>query len=725
MKYTELIPNVKWNCPSYNNRNVLVICHPQQIPFYLSKLKDFIWERFTNITIWQTNLEIADKSQLLKEVDQVDAVICFVTELLVLTSNVIGDELIPIIIEKKYPFLPILDGRNLEQIFEQKYGHIHFVKYNENQTLKFDAIEKFIKGLPLHEKRKNQWFELSNRNMESFSQTYFISYRKVDGKYIDYLQHRIHKESSLVDTKLWYDAYLVPGEKYDNNLLRIIEKCSAVILVITPHLLEPNNYVLRVEVPFAKECGKPIIGIMMEETDLKVIRDLYGVEKIYRIKKWDSFTDILFDAGIPVPEIDSYPRHLYRLATAYIDGNDVECNMQIACGLLYQAIQYKYHDAYTKLIEIKTGEYEKSVMNRYFQADHLKGIEDNSELNDDNGEMSERLYKKKDDNKPIIYKESYKDIVEAKRLFDEYIRILEERYKVNPTESCFIPLLDCLRKYGEFYLNENMFKQALEPLLLFYKYVEPLEKQEPSKLYTYLSVASLLLAKTYDALEDYDIAEEYYKKSVATDRMLNDGSSTYNSITYTNLLTSLCEFGDFCQKRGKLLKAKILYQEVLETIQNNGAFYGREWDDATVYRGYEDETTVKRTEESNRFAKIGLWEIETEFLKIGKFRPVIKKYPRKLITDPKILKSFEDDEVELLSHEIMINSLNKIRWLIDFTSKSELEFDICQNRFCMDAKCLTALMALDISDVCQLVVHTADIDQATKILSEIVKMLNE
>lgn len=333
--------------------------------------------------------------------------------------------------------------------------------------------------------------------------------------------------------------------------------------------------------------------------------------------------------------------------------------------------------------------------------------------------------KKKDDNKPIIYKESYKDIVEAKRLFDEYIKILKERYEINSTESCFIPLLDCLRKYGEFYLNENMFKQALEPLLLFYKYVEPLEKQEPSKLYTYLSVASLLLAKTYDALEDYDIAEEYYKKSVDTDRMLNDGNSTYNSITYTNLLTSLCEFGDFCQKRGKLLRAKILYQEVLETIQNNGVFYGREWNDVTVYHGYEDETTVNRTEEATRFAIISLWEIETELLKVGKFRPTIKKYSRKLITSPQILKSCEEDDVELLSHEIMINSFDKIRWLIDFTSKSELEFDICQNRFCVDAKCLTAVMELDTSDVCQLVVHTVDIDQATKILKEIVKMLNE
>lgn len=28
-EYTELIPNVKRNCLSHNNRNVLIICHPK------------------------------------------------------------------------------------------------------------------------------------------------------------------------------------------------------------------------------------------------------------------------------------------------------------------------------------------------------------------------------------------------------------------------------------------------------------------------------------------------------------------------------------------------------------------------------------------------------------------------------------------------------------------------------------------------------------------------
>lgn len=730
MQYTELIPNVKWNCPSGNNRNILIICHPQQIPYYLSQAKEFIWERFTNITLWQTNSEIGDKNQFLKEVDQMDAVICFITELLVSTPNEIGDNLLPAVIEKKCPFLPIVDGENLEQIFDQKYGHIHFVKCKKK--IRFDVIEEFIRGLPASEETRNQWFELSYCDIEHFSQSYFISYRKADGNYIDYLQHKIHKDPSFVDTQLWYDSYLAPGENFDENLMKIIKKCSVVILVITPHLLEPDNYVLKIEIPFAKKCGKPVIGILMEETDLKAIRNLYGVEKIYKLEEWFSFTDILFDAGISIPDVNSYPHHLYGLATAYIDGNEVECNMKIACELLYQAIQYKYQAAYEKLIEIKTGEYEEcqqqheeSVMNISLLEDFLNGMEEDSDLGDDSDEWIELLHKIKVDNQRRIHNESYKDIVEATRLYEEYIKILEERYETNPTERCFIPLLDCLRKYGEFYLNQNMLKEAVAQLLAFYKYVEPLEKQKPNKLLTYLSVASRLLAKAYYMLEDYEMAEQYYKKSVDTDRMLNDDGSTYDSVTYTNLLTSLCEFGDFCQKRGKLLKAKIMYQEVLQTIQNNGTFYGTDWDENIVYQGYENETTARKVEDANRFARISLWEIETELLKGGKFRPTIKTYPRKLITDPQILKSCEGDEVQLLSHEIMINSFAKIRWLTDFVSKSELEFDICQNSFCIDAKKLMAVMALDISDICQLVVHTVDMTQATEILLEIVETLNE
>ena len=716
MKYIELIPSVKWNCPSDNNKNVLVICHPQQIPYYLPRVKDYIWERMENITIWQTHLKIGDTEQFLKEIGRMDAIICFITELLLLTKNKIRDDLLAPIIESKCPFLPIVDGENLEKIFDEAYGHIHCIKCSDNKKIRFDVIEKFIKKIP-SSKEKKQWFEISPQDVQCFSQSYFISYRKIDGKYVDYLQHIIHNDPSLVETQLWYDSYLVPGKNYETSLSAVITECSAVLLVITPHLLELDNYVLRVEIPAAKKYGKPVIGILMEETDLNAIQDVYGIEKIYRLEKGIPFGYILSKEGLTLPKTRSYPRRLFLLATAYMEGRIVEYNIKVACELLYQAIQYKYPDAYEKLIEIKTGEFEEAKKNDLFWADCLNDTENNTNQDYEwNAEVKQ--YKRNE-----IYDVSYKDINEAIRLFEEYIEILEDKYKQHPTEDRFISLLDALKKYCAFYLSQNMLKEAEKQLLVFYKYVKPLEKQKPNKLFTYLSVASLLLARTYNELEDYDIAELYYKKSVDIDRILND-SSKFNHITFTNLLTSLCDFGDFCQEHGKLLKAKIMFEEVLNTIQHNGAAYAREWDTDSIYHGFFDESSAQRAKEMEYFAQTALKEIETELMNAGKFIPTIKIYSKKQITDNEILKSCDGDEVQLLSHDIMINSGAKIHWLIDFLSSSDLEFDICQNKFCMDAKCMLSLMALDHSDVCQLVVHTTDKEKATKILFEIVKALN-
>ena len=686
MKFTELNPNVKWNCPANDNTNVLLICHPQLVPFYLPKLKDFIWDRFDNITIWNMNSETVDDKVILQEIEQMDAVICFITETLLSTLNGIKDLIIPALIETHIPFLPILDGNNLEEIFNQKYGHIHFVSQVQPRKISYEAIEEFLNRILASEERKRKKFEFENLKSKAFSQSFFISYRKIDGMYIDNLQRTIHNDPLLVDTQLWYDSYLNPGQDYDENLKRMIEACNAVILVITPHLLQKDNYVQRIEMPLAKASGKPVIGILMEDTNLEAIHNLYGVENIYKLDGYSSFHEILSDAGIEVPEVNSYPRHLMKLAIAYIKGDNIERNMNVACELLYQATQYNYFPAYEKLIEIKSGDY-----NLYQQNNTPSG-------------------------------ESCVDIAEAERLLEEYTNILKHRYQDNPSRDGLIDLMDALRKYGEFYFDQEDLEKAKNQLLILYSYAAPLGKEEPNKMYTYLSTASLLLAKTYYAMGKYEDAERYFGKSVDTDRTLND-DSTYNAITYTNLLTSLCEFGDFCQKQGKLLKAKIMYEEVMQTIQKNGMFFRNIWSDS-FYNGYHNEATAEKTEKAKRFAMISLWEIENERMKMGKFQPEYKVYPRTNITNSDILKECSGEYVRLMAHDIMINSIAKLKWLSEYTSASNLDFDICQNKYCMDAKNFMAMMTLDINDVCQLVVHTADMKQAESVLREITDELN-
>lgn len=111
-------------------------------------------------------------------------------------------------------------------------------------------------------------------------------------------------------------------------------------------------------------------------------------------------------------------------------------------------------------------------------------------------------------------------------------------------------------------------------------------------------------------------------------------------------------------------------------------------------------------------------------MKMGKFQPEYKVYPRTNITNSDILKECSGEYVRLMAHDIMINSIAKLKWLSEYTSASNLDFDICQNKYCMDAKNLMAMMTLDINDVCQLVVHTADMKQAESVLREITDELN-
>lgn len=73
----------------------------------------------------------------------------------------------------------------------------------------------------------------------------------------------------------------------------------------------------------------------------------------------------------------------------------------------------------------------------------------------------------------------------------------------------------------------------------------------------------------------------------------------------------------------------------------------------------------------------------------------------------------------------MINNLNKMRWLVEYLAKIDLDFDICQKKHCVNAKSLLAIMSLDINDVCELIIHSVNFDMVDNILRKIVTELND
>ncbi len=726
MEYKELIPNERWNSPTLDTINILIISHPGEVSYYVDKIKDFIWSILPDAIIWHPKSRVTDEIQLIEEVKQMNAVISFMTAQFLQSKNDILDKILPYIIENKYPFLPILDAKNHKKLYEEKFGKIQYVDKKELDKNIFVAIQRFVQDIQSCNQRNDC---VSVEDVNDFSQMYFVSYRRIDGRYVDFIQRLIHKDERLYTTQVWYDSYEAPGEDFEYNLFKIINKCTAVLLLVTPQLLEPDNYVTRIEIPYARACNKPIIALLMEETDLNKLYEMIQIKKVYKPNEWEFFGEILLDASVSLPNRDLSPMKMAQLAEAYMNGKDVERNIDIACKLLYRAVQNFYIPAYDNLIKIKTGAFEKqqlefaNTVKRASPTDIIKKIKDeNPECTDELSLI--KLFIQEYENNDDQY-ETYKDVEEAIRLFQERKNIYLKLYEIGKTEQFLISLFDSIRQYGEFCLQEGLIDDAYHQFREMYEYVQGKVGEEVNKFTTYLSVATLLIGDTLNEMGRFEEAEEYYRKSVDLDISANDDGIVGDSIAFTNVLESLNKLGDFLQKRGELLKAKVVYQELLDTIKRNVTFYGREWDSGDrVHIGVMDPRAAKIAENASRVAVISLMEIESAFIQKGKFEPKIKKVPRGYITDVTILQKTKNDEIELLSHEIMINKIEKVQWLTEYLAHFEMDFDICQKQYCVDAKNLSVVLSLNILDTCILIVHSIDFAKSTEILRNIVDKLN-
>ena len=69
---------------------------------------------------------------------------------------------------------------------------------------------------------------------------------------------------------------IAPGENFSKSILRELDGCDLFLLLVTPNLLEPSNYVRKVEYKRAKDAGKRIIAIEAEKTDKAALRDAFA-----------------------------------------------------------------------------------------------------------------------------------------------------------------------------------------------------------------------------------------------------------------------------------------------------------------------------------------------------------------------------------------------------------------------------------------------------------------
>ena len=66
--------------------------------------------------------------------------------------------------------------------------------------------------------------------MQNFKGMVFLSYRKKDRQIAQQLMKELHNDKELYDLCIWYDEFLTPGEKFNDEIELLLANCDLMIL---------------------------------------------------------------------------------------------------------------------------------------------------------------------------------------------------------------------------------------------------------------------------------------------------------------------------------------------------------------------------------------------------------------------------------------------------------------------------------------------------------------
>ena len=241
-------------------------------------------------------------------------------------------------IEHMIPVLPIVTEPGLETLFENAFGNMQYILWHGEQH--------DITAIPYLERLKNHLSQVlcTDKSRKEFRDAFdtgvFLSYRKKDRYYAQKLMEMIHMDERCRGISIWYDEFLIPGEDFNQNISKELENSSMMLLVVTPHLTEKNNYIVLTEYPAALEMEKTVLPFEMCPTSQKELETMYrelpavhsGTEAC---EVQQAILSAIKKLGIPLTEGSAQKEYLRGLA--YLKGICVEKNQTIGCQKITQA----------------------------------------------------------------------------------------------------------------------------------------------------------------------------------------------------------------------------------------------------------------------------------------------------------------------------------------------------------------------------------------------------
>ncbi len=227
---------------------VYFACHPSDFDLYFSVITEDIFKSQNCAVYYNKNSNDAwTEEDMELEFSKMQLVVIPITSNFLFEPSRAKDVEFEYAKKKHIPILPIMMEEGLDGYFAEICGELQFLNRTDTDVTAIpfeEKMEKFLSSVLIGE-------ELADKVRAAFDAYIFLSYRKKDRRYAKELMKLIHKNDFARDIAIWYDEYLTPGEDFNEAIFDAIKKSELFAMVVTPNLINEENYVKNVEYPEA------------------------------------------------------------------------------------------------------------------------------------------------------------------------------------------------------------------------------------------------------------------------------------------------------------------------------------------------------------------------------------------------------------------------------------------------------------------------------------------
>lgn len=302
-----------------NSTNIFLLCCEEDYQQYLDIVAEFLYRHGSYALFYYSDIEDSyDKETIENTLLAARYVIAAITNNFINNINGYINDSISIANENSIPIIPLIMSEAVKDniaVLTNLWGKVQYINFYKDPSIKIDSLYQD------HNSSINQQI------VDNFASNVFISYRKKNRAQLNSLYNSLSSDSRMFGVGFWFDDFLTPGERYDKEILESIDECDIFLILATEDILEDDNYVLRVEYPYAAERGKSILVYSPNViTNPETIKSTFNVANhvFYDINE---LIDYLHDLSAQRISIIKQENFYYLLGLAYKYGIRVKQNI--------------------------------------------------------------------------------------------------------------------------------------------------------------------------------------------------------------------------------------------------------------------------------------------------------------------------------------------------------------------------------------------------------------